>query len=102
MTVKYSFNNDSLNLFLCGELDECSASKTRDIIDKLISLNNNVNNVIFNLSDLVFMDSTGIGMMIGSYKKINARGAKAFLTKPSTQIKKILDISGLYQIMPLI
>ena len=102
MTVKYSFNNYSLYLFFCGELDECSASKTRDIIDKLISLNNNVNNVIFNLSDLVFMDSTGIGMMIGRYKKIKARGAKAFLTKPSTQIKKILDISGLYQIMPLI
>ena len=48
------------------------------------------------------MDSTGIGMLLGRYKKIKNKNAKTFVQSPSKQIDKIFEISGLYKIMPKI
>ena len=48
------------------------------------------------------MDSTGIGMMIGRYKKAKKSLIKVYVNNPSKEISKILELSGLYQIMPLI
>ena len=70
MNIKYNFSNKNLLIYLYGELDECSANNARDAIDKLINSDKYYENVVFNLTNLTFMDSTGIGMMIGRYKKI--------------------------------
>ena len=102
MKVKHSLSNSSLYIYLYGELDECTAVKTRDIIDKIIDDYCYVKNVIFDLSNLTFMDSTGIGMMIGRYKKIKAKHLGAYIQKPSVLAERILEISGLYKIMPKI
>ena len=102
MKVKYSISSDTLNLLFFGELDECSAVKTRDIIDDIIEKSNFVKQVVFNLSGLTFMDSTGIGMLIGRYKKCKAKKLICYIQNPSVSIEKILEISGLYKIMPKI
>jgi stage II sporulation protein AA (anti-sigma F factor antagonist) len=62
---------------LCGELDECSAPYTRNIMDELVDTNC-CNKVIVDLSELEFMDSTGIGVLIGRYKKLKLRNKKIF------------------------
>ncbi len=102
MKVNYSIFKDCLYIHLIGELDECSAVKTRELIDDIIKSSNLVNKVIFNFSKLSFMDSTGIGMLIGRYKKIKAKGWQVFVESPTTAVEKILQVSGLYSIMPRI
>ncbi len=102
MRVKHSVSNNSLYIYFCGELDECTAVKTRDIIDKIIDDYSYVKNVIFDLKMLTFMDSTGIGMLIGRYKKIKAKKLSAYIQNPSVLAERILEISGLYKIMPKI
>ena len=89
-------------IYLNGELDECSASKTREIIDDIISKPLVKNKVIFNFSSVTFMDSTGIGMLIGRYKKLKSKGVPIYIQNPSSEADKILEISGLYKIMPKI
>ena len=102
MQIKYNFSSGNLTISLKGELDEYTATKSREIIDNLIYSVKGLNAVIFKMSDLTFMDSTGIGMLIGRYKKINNLGAKVYIENPSNQIRKILEISGLLQIMKVI
>ena len=102
MKVNHSVSDNSLYIYLYGELDECSAVKTRVLIDKIIDDYSYVKKVVFDLSKISFMDSTGIGMMIGRYKKIKAKGLPTYLQNPSVYAERILQISGLYKIMPKI
>ena len=87
MKIKYNLDKNTLFIHLIGELDECTASKVRDAIDSLIESVNGVIKVVFNLSNLSFMDSTGIGMLIGRYKKLKARmiGIVTEILKCNTQ-----------------
>lgn len=102
MKIKYNLDKSTLHVYFIGELDECTASKTREIIDGLISDINGIKKVVFNLSELTFMDSTGIGVFIGRYKKFKSKNIAVFVENPSKTVDKILQISGLYKIMPAV
>ena len=74
MQIKYKTSNLSLTIYVYGELDECSASNAKNIMDKLLLDNLNTKKVVFDLSGLTFMDSTGIGFIIGRYGEIKRKG----------------------------
>ena len=100
MDIKYKKNNNDLTVYVYGELDECSASKTKDILDKLLYDNLNSNKVIFDLSGLSFMDSTGIGLLIGRYKKLKQLNIPSYISGASVATEKVIELAGLYSIMP--
>ena len=100
MNIKYRKTRDSFTVYVDGELDECSASKAKDILDKLLLDNINSNKVIFDLSGLSFMDSTGIGLLIGRYKKLRQFNVPSYITGASVATEKVLQLAGLYNIMP--
>ena len=86
---------------LVGELDEHAAEKARRFMDDAL-LTNNYTAIIFDLSRLTFMDSTGIGVMLGRYKKLKSKNKPIFICNPSTHAEKIFKMTGLYEIMPKI
>lgn len=100
MEIRYKTKNDSLTFYIYGELDECSASNAKNYLDKIINDNLNTQKVIFDLSGLSFMDSTGIGLLIGRYKKLKQFNLPSYITGASFQTEKVIEISGLYKIMP--
>ncbi len=100
MEIKYRRNGKNLTLFVYGELDEYSASKAKDILDKVLCEHIDSNKVIFDLSGLSFMDSTGIGLLIGRYKKLRQFSVPAYITGASPQTEKVIELAGLYSIMP--
>lgn len=100
MNIKYRKTRDSFTVYVDGELDEFSASKAKDILDKLLLDNINSNKVIFDLSGLSFMDSTGIGLLIGRYKKLKQFNVPSYITGASVATEKVLQLAGLYNIMP--
>ena len=102
MLVKYNVKNQVLYIYLLGELDECSSQSSKEAIDKIIDEAKNIRNVVFDFSNLSFMDSTGIGVLLGRYKKIKARGLGIFIKSPTISVEKVLEISGLYKVMPKI
>lgn len=100
MELKFKKMSGDLTVYVYGELDECAASNVKIILDKLIYENSDAKKVIFDLSGLSFMDSTGIGLLIGRYKKLKNIGVQAYITGASVTIEKVIELAGLYKIMP--
>lgn len=102
MDIKTKVHNNSLYILLIGELDEANASYVRNHLDHVIDTEKRFNKVIIDLSQLDFMDSTGIGVMLGRYKKLQSRNIPIYIINPSRQAEKIFQMAGLYDIMPRI
>jgi stage II sporulation protein AA (anti-sigma F factor antagonist) len=100
MQVKESFAKGTLYLSLIGDMDEYSATEIRHKCDKIIDNNPTAKQVIFNLADVAFMDSTGIGFLIGRYKKTTRLGIAMYVEKPNLAADKVLNLSGIYSLIP--
>lgn len=100
MEIKYKKTNNALTVYVYGELDEYSASNAKTILDKLLMDNINSKKVVFDLSGLSFMDSTGIGLLIGRYKKLRQFSVPSYISGASVAAEKVIELAGLYKIMP--
>ena len=101
MNIEYSLSGNTLFIRLLGELDEYTAGYTRTILDDML-IKHSYDNVVFDLAKLDFMDSTGIGVMLGRYKRLQSRNIPIYIINPSRQAEKIFQMAGLYDIMPKI
>ncbi|MCL2599251.1 MAG: anti-sigma factor antagonist [Firmicutes bacterium] len=99
MKIEHKIVNRTLYATLCGELDEHTAPGARATLDGCLA-NGGYSRIILELSGLGFMDSTGIGVLIGRYKKWRDQGIPIFIASPSRQADKVLSLSGIYQLMP--
>ena len=100
MEIKSGTTGNSLYIKLTGEMDEYSAQTVREQCDKLIDNNIGVKKVIINLKEVAFMDSTGIGFLIGRYKKAARAGIPLYVEDPNFAADKILNMSGIYTLIP--
>ncbi len=101
MKIKSRIYNGTLYVLLCGELDEHTSSYTREEMDKAFG-SGIFKQIIIDLSELDFMDSTGIGVLIGRYKKMKDRHIPIYICNPSSHAEKIFKMTGLYDLMPKI
>lgn len=93
--IRHVIRGNRLEIYLIGELDEHSSDRTRESLDELIKASDK-NVVVFNLKNLKFMDSTGIGILLGRYKKHNQ--CNMCIGETNSYIDKILRTSGIFQI----
>ena len=100
MVVTGYTKNKILYISLSGEMDECASQAARVKCDKLIDDNLNASKIVINLSDVAFMDSTGIGFLIGRYKKAAKLSIPLYVDKPNFAADKILNLSGIYSLIP--
>ncbi|MBE3101946.1 MAG: anti-sigma F factor antagonist [Firmicutes bacterium] len=98
MLISNEKKRDILIVRLEGELDHHHAEEIRDTLDDMLE-DVSIKHLVLDLSDLHFMDSSGIGVFIGRYKYINKRGGQVCITNVNAQLAKILDVSGLYRIL---
>ena len=101
MQVKNRMHKNVLYISLEGELDEHTAEYTRINLDNAMQSSSAVQ-IVIDLANLRFMDSTGIGVLIGRYKKMKDKNVPIFITNPSSQAERIFKMTGLYAIMPKI
>ena len=96
MQICFAVEGSAIVVKLIGELDEHTCHAVRDQLDK--HLDGGFNAVIFDMSRLTFMDSTGIGLLLTRYKRLKSC-CQMYIRNPSPTINKILTMSGMYQIM---
>ncbi len=99
MQIIFESRNETLIIKLFGELDHHSSDYIRDKIDDEID-KKNFKKIVFDMGNLYFMDSSGIGVIIGRYKQITSKGGKLAIANLNPQIKRIYEICGLRKIIP--
>ncbi len=98
MECTYIPNEKVLVLKITEEIDEHTTEKIRRKIDNEIT-RFLPRKVIFDFSDVNFMDSAGIGMLLGRYKVIRMLGGELEITNINKQIKKLFEMSGILKII---
>lgn len=97
--VEFEIKERTLIIYMKEDLDHHNAIYIREQADKKL-VNKNIQNVIFDFSHVTFMDSSGIGVILGRYKKLRMLGSgKLMVTGVSDCVNRILTISGLYSII---
>ena len=98
MEVLLNVSGKTLIASVAGDIDHHCAAQVREKIDRAIE-RDNIKNIIFDFSKVSFMDSSGIGMVIGRYKLVERRSGTAAICAMSKEVKRIFDISGLGKII---
>lgn len=96
--AEFEVKNRTLIIHLKEDLDHHNAIWIREKADKILE-QKNVINIIFDFDKVSFMDSSGIGVIMGRYKKVIFIGGKIAVAGVSETINRIFTISGLYKIM---
>ncbi len=78
---------------LRGEIDHHSASVLRRELDTLICVDR-PKTLVIDLSAVDFMDSSGLGLIMGRYTLLDGLGGETVLLNPTDRIRKILDLAG--------
>ncbi len=96
--LNHAKQRDKLTVALSGELDHYSAINIRRDLDELIS-DPSVRHLMLDMADLRFMDSSGIGVILGRYRILAARGGSVWVRNMNPQISRIFQLSGMAQII---
>ncbi len=96
--LSYEVKKNGLVVRLTGELDHSAAEGLRRELDRLIA-ETGAKQLLLDLSGLTFMDSSGIGLIIGRYKKMARRGGSVAVIAANRRIDKLFDMAGLYQLV---
>ncbi len=83
---------------LNGELDHHNADSIRNKLDAELE-KGIFENLLLDLSQLSFMDSSGLGVILGRYKKVSQMGGQVVITGVTPQIQKLVELSGLTKLV---
>lgn len=96
--VHYELHQNCLVIYVTDDLDHHTVMQLREYSDRLIEAGN-MKHIIFDFTDVGFMDSSGIGLIMGRYKKVMFLGGRAAVTNVGEVVNRIFTLSGLYQII---
>ena len=102
MQIHSDYRDRILYMRLSGEMDEHNAATARRMADRIADNYAASERAVIDLKEVSFMDSTGIGFLIGRYKKFRRYGIPVYVTNPNLGTDKILQMSGVYTLMPKI
>lgn len=92
--------DNCLMVKLPEEVDHYRTSYICERADHFI-VNGKVDHVAFDFGTTKFMDSSGIGLIMGRYKKIHCIGGKVFVLHPDKQIKRMLVLAGIHKLIEI-
>ena len=104
MEIRYKSIDDALIANLSGEFDEYTAEYVRMSLDAVLDDLSTINKprLVLDFSGVTFMDSTGIGVLLGRYNKFGKHGVGIEIKNASGHVDRILKMTGIYEIMPKI
>ena len=95
----YELRERELIVRLPREVDHHSSQGIREVTE-YCARERKIRKIIFDFARTEFMDSTGIGILLGRYKFMKAFGGTIALANVSRRIQRILKIAGIFQIIP--
>ena len=103
MSIGISVQTQEEILFvnLTGELDQSTADKVKLRLMTTLAAYD-IKHIVFNLKGLTFMDSSGIGIILGRYNQVKAIGGRVFVLGMNQTVNKMFHMAGLNQIITII
>ncbi len=98
MDTGFDIIGKSMIITVDKELDHHNAESIKNTADKYI-YKSGVSNIIFDFENTNFMDSSGIGVIVGRYKLIVALGGRISVVNVNSSVDRILLLSGLYKLI---
>lgn len=98
LRIEMETKHEVLVVRLQGELDHHTAEDLRTKVDEVLR-SSQVRHVILSLADLTFMDSSGIGVILGRYKQIQGRSGEMVVCSINPTIYRIFEMSGLFKVI---
>mgnify|MGYP004643750147 FL=1 len=98
MKINFENSSGSLLIRIIGDVDDNGIIKSRQEIDKILD-KERFYEAVFDFSGVNFMDSTGIGMLLGRYKKLERMSVPMYVTGANKQVDKVFFTSGIYEII---
>ena len=99
-SVKTKFDGAVMTALIDGEIDHHSARSVRAQIDDSLALSG-ASRLVLDMSRVRFMDSSGLGLILGRYAKAQALGASFCVVDPSASVRKVLDVAGAGRIVEI-
>ena len=96
--ISMETKNDVLIVRLQGDLDHHTAIELRNRVDEVLK-NSEIRHIVLSLADLEFMDSSGIGVILGRLKQISSRSGEMFVCSINPTIQRIFEMSGLFKVI---
>ena len=100
MITEYLKESRTLTVKIIEEIDQYVADKLRRKLDNEIEIYS-PKNVVFDFEAIDFMDSSGIGMVLGRYKLVKMLGGNFEIINADRRLKKIFDMSGVSRIISI-
>ena len=100
MESKFYEDKKMLVFKITDEIDDCSVQKIRRRADYEIE-RYMPRKVVFDFDSVTFMDSAGIGLIIGRYKFTNMLGGKLEVANLTQSVRKIFEMSGILRLIPV-
>ncbi|GAA0747812.1 anti-sigma F factor antagonist [Clostridium oceanicum] len=100
MYLNFDKQSDKLIAKISGELDHHTSQEVRNLIDDRLD-REKINKLILDFSKVTFMDSSGIGVVIGRYKKLSTREGAVCITNVQQAVKRVFELSGMFKIIKL-
>ncbi len=100
MSVEINVTGEVVTAYLSGELDHHTAKDMRESIDNAIELNM-PSLLVLDFSAITFMDSSGIGLVMGRYRNLQKTGASLHISGASQSIYKVMKLAGIEKLAKL-
>lgn len=99
--VNVQTQDDIMFVALTGELDQSTTNQVKVRLMTTIAAHD-IKYIVFNLKSLSFMDSSGIGIILGRYNQVKSVGGQVFVLGMSPTVNKLFQMAGLNQIITVI
>lgn len=98
LEVNLEYKDDVLCVRLSGELDHHTADIVREKVSKAIE-SKKIKHLVLNLGQLKFMDSSGLGVILGRYKQIKQVSGEMIVCAISPSVERLFNMSGMFKII---
>lgn len=100
MQTKIEINGSTVTAYLSGEIDHHSAASIRQTIDESI-ISRKPQRLIIDFKDVSFMDSSGIGLVMGRYRLLENTGCKMAIVNLSPHAYRVMQLAGMEKLAVL-
>ena len=99
-TVRFSIDviGQALVATMDGDLDLHTCPQFKEALTEALAKNTQVKHLVLDVRNLSFIDSSGLGVILGRYRDVQARGGKLIFVKANPHIKRVLRLSGMHRI----